>query len=135
MPSPEPRLTVQVRIPGSQKFTPEQQDAIRDLLSDLEDGGYDATYPRVITASATLATLGLVGLYIAEKVGDKALGLSVDKLLDIGVAWAKRQFKKHPRQRGDDKQRTTRVIIYGPNRKPLKEIKVVEDIDDDNDNG
>lgn len=127
----EQKLAVQVRIPGSQKFTSEQTDAIRDLLSDLESGGYAAKFPRVVTASATVATLSVVGLYIANKVGDKALGVSVDKLLDIGIAWAKRQFKKHPRGKCA-KPRTTKVVIFGPDRKPLKEVAVAEK-DDDND--
>lgn len=100
----------------------------------LEAGGYDATYPRVITASVTIATLSTVGLYIANKIGDKTLGISVDTLLGIAIDWAERQFKKNPRQKGDDKPRRTRIVVfYGPDRKPLKEIEVVEDDDDDND--
>lgn len=130
MPSPERNLTVQIRIPGSQRFTQEQQDAIQSLLSDLEDGGYDAEYSQIITKSFTLATLSTVGLYIANKLGDKTLGISVDKLLDIGIDWAKRQFRKHPRDSGDDEPRTTRVIIYGPDQNPLKEVEVVEDESD-----
>lgn len=136
--------SVQVRVPGSQKFTPEQTEAIAELLSDLREDGYDATYPRIITASATLATLEVVGIYIAargsKRIIDKVTDDSADWLVDTaeellakGIAWARKIFAKNPRQDHDEPPRTTRVIIFGPDKRPLKSVEVVEDDEDGSD--
>jgi hypothetical protein len=93
----EENFTVEVRIPGSQKFTPEQTEAIRDLLADIDAGGYDAKFPRVITASATVGTLAIVTLtVVGNRLADKVPDKIIDKLLDIGINWAGKLFKKHP---------------------------------------
>jgi hypothetical protein len=128
--SEEPKLSVKVRVPGSQNFTPQQRIAIGELVSDLEESGYDATFPRRITASVTVAALGAIGLYITDKVLDKTLDVSVDKLLGIGIDWAKRQFKKPPTPLEEQPRRTTVRVLYGPNEEVIAEVEVHEDDED-----
>lgn len=133
MTSEELTVSVKVRVPGSQKFTPQQRIAIGELVSDLEESGYDATFPRRITADVTVAALTAIGIYIADKLADKALDVSVEKLLGIGVDWVKKQFKKPPTPLDEQPRSTTVRILYGPNEEVIAEVEVVEDDEDEDD--
>jgi hypothetical protein len=135
---------VKVRIPGPQNFTPEQREAIHELLSDLRAEGYEATWPIRRTASTAQAILDVIGIYMAargskraiDRVTDDTVDYVVDTAEDLlrkGIDWAKRQFKRNPRQDDDEPPRTTTVVIYGPDGQPLKSIKVVEDDEADSD--
>lgn len=126
------KVEVKIRIPGPQNFTSEQREALDELLSDLRAEGYEATRPIRKTASTTIAVLTMIGLWLGEKLADKTFDVSVDKLLEIGIDWAKRQFKRNPRDDGEP-PRTTTIVIYGPDDQPLREVEVTEDDDDSTD--
>jgi hypothetical protein len=131
--SSKPRVTV--RIPGSQRFTSAQTDAIRELVNDIDANGFEAKFPIVKTANLAQAVLDCVELYFVYKAGqriDKGVDHAVEKLIDITTSWAKRQFTtRFSRTRGDEPRKTQIRIIYGPDGKPLKmfEVEVFEDDD------
>jgi len=138
--SDEEKLEVTVRVPGSQNFTFEQRTAVRDLVDGLKADGYDVSWPLTKTASTGQAIVDIVCLYMAtrgslrivNRITDDTADFVVDsaeKLLGKGVDWAREQFRKNPRAEGEP-PRTQKIVIFGPDGEPLREIEVAENDED-----
>lgn len=133
------KVEVKIRIPGPQNFTPEQRDAVRELIDELKADGYDTSWPIRRTASIGQAILDGIGIYmvtrgslrVINRVTDDTADYLVDtaeSLLGMAVDWAKEQFRRNPREEGEP-PRTTTVTIFGPDDQPLKQVEVTEDDD------
>lgn len=131
-------ISIRIVTPGIQKHNRAQLVALSELQAELRAAGFDVELPPedrawAPTPDEALATVKIVELWIgaqAVRLVGKAFDDEINALLDMAKSWAKRQLAK--RRKPDDlPRRTLKVIIYGPDDKPLKTIDVPDDSDDE----
>ncbi|WP_157930963.1 hypothetical protein [Mycobacteroides abscessus] len=122
--------TVTIRVPGSQNFTPEQHQVIASLRNELEANGYTVTQPIRKTASVTLASIEIVGIYLSGKIAEKAVDGTISSLGSLVIDWLRKQFRTN-KAPATEPPKTTTVILYGPDDKPLLRVEVPDDSDED----
>lgn len=130
-------ISIQIVTPGIQNHNRAQLVALSELQADLRAAGFDAELPPENRAWAPTpdewATLAIVELWIGarvERLIGKALDDATNALYDTAKSWIKRQIAK--RRKPDDlPRRTLRVVLYGPDDKPLKTIDVPDVSDDE----
>jgi hypothetical protein len=130
-------ILIQIATPGVDSHNKAQLVALSQLQEDLQAAGFDVDLP-IENRGAWLPSPDqiqtLVELWIVQRGGrrliGKALDDAADAVYDKAKSWAKRQLAK--RRKPDDLPRQTlKVIIYGPDDKPLKTIEVPDDSDDE----
>ena len=118
-----------IRVPGSQNFTPQQRQVIDSLRGELEASGYTVTQPIVKTASITLASIQVVGIYLSGKFAEKALDGAIGSLGNLVINWLRSQFRKNKPSIAAGKTRT--VVFFSHDGKPLLKLELPDDDDDE----
>jgi hypothetical protein len=115
---------IEIRIGGPQNFDADQVAAIRGLKSTLEAQGYAVKFPRLITASVTIATFEAIGYYVALRAGEELTKTTIQDLINA----AKSAFKRARATKSDEPKRTCTVFIADKhNRATLHEFEIEGD--------
>ncbi|WP_100475356.1 hypothetical protein [Mycobacteroides abscessus] len=124
------RPPVTIRVPGNQNFTPQQRQVIDSLRNELKTSGYTVTQPIHRTASITLASIEVVGIYLTGKIAEKTLDGTISTLGNLVINWLRKQLRPS-KASATEPPRTTTVILYGPDNRPLLRVDVPNDGDDE----
>jgi hypothetical protein len=105
--------------------------ALGELTQSLLDSGADygasvevdtreRTRPGEERAGAS--PLGGIALYLGQAVSTAALGVMIDRTLEVAIEWVRRHQPRSPFGGSE-----TSVTIYGPDGEVLKEVHVEDD--------
>jgi hypothetical protein len=122
---------VTIRIPGTEILNPNRLESLGELIEELRDNDLDGqiTYRPPTGLGVTLQeviTL-IIGGEVAKDVGKAALNTIVSRVENGALDWLKKKFRRSAEETKTERKK--RVVIYGPDGKPLK-IIIANNVDD-----
>jgi hypothetical protein len=112
------KAIINIEYAGGGGLNRAQMIAAKSLEHELQSRSYEVKYiGRFSAATTALSAIEIIGLYIAARVGDKALGNVSDELTKPLIAWAKRTLKLEkqnlpPPPTQNDDAKPTKVSRY-----------------------
>lgn len=125
------RPILTIRIHGTELLNPDRLESLGELIEELRDNDLDGQIiyrpPTGLGVTLQEVIALIIGGEVTRDIGKAALNTIVSRVENGALDWLKGKFRRSAEE--GKTERKKRVVIYGPDGKPLKTI-IANSVDD-----